>query len=127
GVPSHKPADGQQALAGDEESVPLSEEDRMSWAYRAISRFVAMAGIRGIVQSVATDLLARLAKPQLTDDDFEELQREDVPDVSASALGTLGLHESVPNDSFSRRSAMASTATLPFSSEVDQKEADGPF
>ena len=48
----------------------------MTWAFRAISRFVAMAGIGGIAQSVASDLLARLAKPELTDEEFDMLQRE---------------------------------------------------
>lgn len=44
--------------------------------FRCLSRFVAMAGIGGIAQSVATDLLARLANPALTDQEFQSLQRE---------------------------------------------------
>lgn len=48
----------------------------MSWAFRAASRFVAMAGIGGIAQSVATDLLAKLAEPKLTDEEFEKLKKE---------------------------------------------------
>jgi hypothetical protein len=48
----------------------------MSILFRCLSRFVAMAGIGGIAQSVATDLLARLANPRLNDEEFENLRRE---------------------------------------------------
>ena len=39
-------------------------------------RFVSLPGIGGIAQTVATELLARLADPSLSDADFEELQAE---------------------------------------------------
>jgi hypothetical protein len=48
----------------------------MRFPFRSISRFVAMAGIGGIAQTVSTDLLARLAKPGLTDADFAQLQKD---------------------------------------------------
>lgn len=44
--------------------------------FNCISRFVAMSGIGGIAQSVASDLLTRLARPDLTDDDLRQLQQE---------------------------------------------------
>ena len=48
----------------------------MSRIFRCMSRFVAMAGIGGIAQSVASDLRARLAKPGLQDTEFRKLQAE---------------------------------------------------
>ncbi|WOD37329.1 hypothetical protein [Nodosilinea sp. E11] len=48
----------------------------MDFLFRTISRFVAMAGIGGIAQSVATDLLARLADQELTDKEFKSLQND---------------------------------------------------
>jgi len=44
--------------------------------FYALSRFVSMAGIGGIAQTVSTDLLARLAEPNLTDEQFRLLQQE---------------------------------------------------
>lgn len=53
----------------------------MKTVFSFISRFVAMAGIGGIAQSVASDLLARLSKPGLTDEEFDRLKHD------AEALG----------------------------------------
>jgi hypothetical protein len=48
----------------------------MSFLFRSISRFVAMSGIGGIAQTVSSSLLAELAKPGLTDEQFTKLQAE---------------------------------------------------
>jgi hypothetical protein len=48
----------------------------MKTVFGFISRFVSMAGIGGIAQSVASDLLARLSNPALTDDEFNKLKLE---------------------------------------------------
>ncbi len=53
-----------------------SKGEAMSKLFRCMSRFVAMAGIGGIAQSVATDLLARLSNPNLNDQEFEHLRKE---------------------------------------------------
>jgi hypothetical protein len=42
--------------------------------FKTLSRFVSMAGIGGIAQTVFTDLLARLADPNLSDEEFRALQ-----------------------------------------------------
>jgi hypothetical protein len=44
--------------------------------FRFLARFVSMSGIGGIAQSVATNLLARLADPDLSDEEFKKLQDE---------------------------------------------------
>jgi hypothetical protein len=44
--------------------------------FRFISRFVSMSGIGGISQSVSSQLLARLAEPDLSDEEFSQLQAD---------------------------------------------------
>ena len=48
----------------------------MTKIFHFISRMVALAGIGGIAQTVATNLLAKLATPGLTDAEFRALQEE---------------------------------------------------
>jgi hypothetical protein len=48
----------------------------MKTTFSFISRFVAMAGIGGIAQSVASDLLAKLSNPNLSNAEFDILKRD---------------------------------------------------